>query len=142
MTQEVPGLMRVPRLMPQSSRSDRGWMTFAGVMLTIGSILNAVYGFSAIYNDDYVAEEEFLFGPVSLWGWLAVGIGVVMFATALGLFARSGIAALFGILIAAVNALVHLIAIGGKPIFSLIILAIDGLIIYGLAAHGFGQNQR
>jgi hypothetical protein len=49
---------------------------------------------------------------------------------------------LFGILIAAVNALVHLIAIGGKPIFSLIILAIDALIIYGLAAHGFGQNQR
>jgi hypothetical protein len=37
---------------------------------------------------------------------------------------------------------VYLIAIGGKPIFSPIILAIDGLIIYGLAAHGFGQNQR
>lgn len=63
-------------------------------MLVIGSILNAAYGFSAIYNDDYVAEEEFLYGPVSLWGWLAVGIAVVMFATALGLFARSGIASL------------------------------------------------
>jgi len=142
MTQEVPGLMRVPQRMPRSRRSGRGWMTFAGVMLLIGSVLNAVYGFSAIYNDDYVAEEEFLYGPVSLWGWLAVGIAVVMFATALGLFARSGIASLFGILIAAVNALVHLFSIGGKPIFSLIILAIDGLIIYGLAAHGFGQNQR
>ena len=117
-------------------------MTFAGVMLMIGSILNAAYGFSAIYNDDYVAEEEFLYGPVTLWGWLAVGIAVVMFATALGLFARSDIASLFGILIAAVSALVHLIAIGGKPIFSLVILAIDGLIIYGLVAHGFGQNQR
>ena len=90
MTQEVPGLMRVPRLGAQSRRSGRGWMTFAGVMLLIGSILNAVYGFSAIYNDDYVAEEEFLYGPVTLWGWLAVGIAVVMFATALGLFARSG----------------------------------------------------
>ena len=117
-------------------------MTFAGVMLIIGSILNAAYGFSAIYNDDYLAEEEFLYGPVTLWGWLAVGIGVVMFATAVGLFLRSGIASLFGILIAAVSALVHLLSIGGKPIFSLIILAIDGLIIYGLATHGFGQNQR
>ena len=117
-------------------------MTFAGVMLLIGSILNAVYGFSAMYNDDYLAEEEFLYGPVTLWGGLAVGIAVVMFATALGLFARSGYASLFGILIAAVNALVSLISIGGKPIFSLIILAIDGLIIYGLVTHGFGQNQR
>jgi hypothetical protein len=33
MTQEVPGLMRVPRRMPHSRRSGRGWMTFAGVML-------------------------------------------------------------------------------------------------------------
>jgi hypothetical protein len=117
-------------------------MTFAGVMLLIGSILNAAYGLSAIYNDDYVAEEEFLYGPVSSWGWLAVGIAVVMFATALGLFARRGTASLFGILIAALNALVHVLAIGAKPVFSLIILAIDGLIIYGLAAHGFGQDQR
>jgi hypothetical protein len=117
-------------------------MTFAGVMLLIGSILNAAYGLSAIYNDDYVAEEEFLYGPVTLWGWLAVGIAVVMFATAVGLFLRSGIASLFGILIAAISALDQLLAIGAKPIFSLVILAIDGLIIYGLATHGFGQNQR
>ena len=77
-----------------------------------------------------------------MWGWLAVGIAVVMFATAVGLFLRSGIASLFGILIAAISALDQLLAIGAKPIFSLVILAIDGLIIYGLAAHGFGQSQR
>ena len=120
MTQEVPGLIRVPRLSPPSRRSGAGWMTFAGVMLIIGSILNAAYGLSAIYNDDYVAEEEFLYGPVTLWGWLAVGIAVVMFATAVGLFLRSGIASLFGILIAAISALDQLLAIGAKPIFSLV----------------------
>ena len=42
-------------------------------MLLVASVPNAIYGFSAIYNDDYAAEEEFLYGPVSLWGWLAVG---------------------------------------------------------------------
>jgi hypothetical protein len=77
---------------------------------------NALYGFAAILNDDYFAEEEFLYGTVTVWGWLAVGFAVVMLITAMGLFAGSGIASLFGILIAAVNALVHAMAIGGHPV--------------------------
>jgi hypothetical protein len=48
-------------------------MAFAGVMLLISSAFNAVYGFAAILNDDYFAEEELLYGPVTVWGWLAIG---------------------------------------------------------------------
>ena len=106
------------------------------MMLLVASVLNAIYGFSAIYNDDYVAEEEFLYGPVSLWGWLAVGIAVVMLITALGVFVRNAMAAYFGIFIAAVNALVHLMAIGGATAFSIAVIAVDALIVYGLAVHG------
>jgi hypothetical protein len=130
------GIMRVPRRRPPARRSGSGWVVFAGVMLLVASVLNAIYGFSAIYNDDYVAEEEFLYGPVSLWGWLAVGIAVVMLITALGVFARNAMAAYFGIFIAAVNALVHLMAIGGATALSIVVIAVDALIVYGLAAHG------
>jgi hypothetical protein len=66
-------------------------VVFAGVMLLVASVLNAIYGISAIYNDDYVAEEEFLYGPVSL---------------------------------------------GGATALSIVVIAVDALIIYGLAAHG------
>jgi hypothetical protein len=110
---------------------------FAGLMLLASSALNAVYGFSAIYRDDYVAEEEFLYGPVSLWGWLAVGIAVVMLITALGLFARGPTASLFGTLIAGLNAVVHLLAIAANTGLSIVVIAVDALIIYGLSTHGF-----
>jgi hypothetical protein len=137
-----PGLMHVasPKR-PATGGTGRGWMAFAGVMLLVSSAFNAVYGFAAILDDDYFAEEELLYGPVTVWGWLAIGIAVVMLVTALGLFAGSGIASLFGILIAAVNALVHVMAIGGHPAWSIIVLTVDGLIIYGLTVHGFGQDQ-
>jgi len=132
------GIIRVPRLQPPPSHTaGSSWMLGAGVLLLVAAALNMIYGFSAIYNDDYVAEEEFLFGPVTLWGWLAVGIGVVMLATALGLFARSGMAALFGILIAAVSALMHLLAIGANTWWSILVIAVDALIIFGLSRHGF-----
>ena len=52
------GMMRVPRGHPPARRSSRGWLVFAGVMLLVASVLNAIYGFSAIYNDDYVAERN------------------------------------------------------------------------------------
>jgi hypothetical protein len=130
------GIMRVPRRRPPARGRGSGWVVFAGVMLLVASVLNAIYGFSAIYNDDYVAEEEFLYGPVSLWGWLAVGIAVVMLITALGVFVRNAMAAYFGIFIAAVNALVHLMAIGGATALSIAVIAVDALIVYGLAVHG------
>jgi hypothetical protein len=130
------GIMRVPRRRPPARRTGSAWVVFAGVMLLVASVLNAIYGFSAIYNDDYVAEEEFLYGPVSLWGWLAVGIAVVMLITALGVFVRNAMAAYLGIFIAAVNALVHLMAIGGATALSIVVIAVDALIVYGLAAHG------
>jgi hypothetical protein len=139
MTMEQHGIIRVPRMRTPARRTGRGWVVFAGAMLLIGAALNAFYGFSAIYNDDYVAEEEFLYGPVSLWGWLAVGIAAVMLAAALGVFARSANAAFLGIFIAAVSALMHLLAIGANTGWSILVLAVDALIIYGLTAHGFEQ---
>jgi hypothetical protein len=134
------GILRVPRLQPPPARTaGSSWMVGAGVLLLVAAALNMIYGFSAIYNDDYLAEEEFLFGPGTLWGWLAVGIGVVMLATAIGLFARSGMAALFGILIAAVSALMHLLAIGANTWWSILVIVVDGLIIFGLSRHAFEQ---
>jgi len=134
------GILRVPRLQPPPARTaGSSWMVGAGVLLLIAATLNMIYGFSAIYNDDYLAEEEFLFGPVTLWGWLAVGIGVVMLATAIGLFARSGMAALFGILIAAASALMHLLAIGANTWWSILVIVVDALIILGLSRNAWEQ---
>jgi hypothetical protein len=55
-------------------------------------------------------------------------------------FAGSGYAALFGILISGVNAVVHPMAVGGHPVTSVIVIVLDGLIIYGLCVHGFGRE--
>jgi hypothetical protein len=59
----------VPKRRPPARSTGRRWLIFAGTMLVAAAVLNIVYGFSAIYNDDYVAEEEFLYGPVTLWSW-------------------------------------------------------------------------
>jgi hypothetical protein len=60
----TPGLMHVAAP-PARELTDtgRGWMAFAGVMLLLRAAFNAVYGFAALFNDDYLAEESCSTGP-------------------------------------------------------------------------------
>jgi hypothetical protein len=133
---DTPGLMHVPAVRPEPHDSGRGWMAFAGVMLVIGAAFNAVYGLAAIFNDDYLAEEELLYGTVSVWGWVAIGFAVIGVIAALLLFAGNFWGAMSGIVIAGVNAIVHVMSIGAHPLWSVLVIAVDGLIIYGLTVHG------
>jgi hypothetical protein len=50
------------------------------------------------------------------------------------------LAAAFNTVISGVNAVVHLMAVGGLPVTSVIVIVVDGLIIYGLCVHGFGRE--
>jgi hypothetical protein len=133
---DASGLMHVPAVHTEPHDTGRGWMAFAGVMLLIGAAFNAVYGFAAIFNDDYLAEEELLYGTVSVWGWLAIGFAVLGVIAALLLFAGTFWGAMLGIAIAGVNAIVHVMSIGAHPVWSVLVIAVDGLIIYGLTVHG------
>src|SRR5215212_3619048 len=114
----------------------RGWLTFAAVMFLIAATFNAVYGISALANDDYFAVDELLFGDLSLWGALYLTVAV----TALLLFARSSIGAFLGVLIAMLSATLALVSIGAYPLWSITIMFVDGLIIYGLTVYGFGEE--
>jgi hypothetical protein len=128
--------MHVPAVHTEPHDTGRGWMAFAGVLLLIGAAFNGVYGLAAIFNDDYLAEEELLYGTVSVWGWVAIGFAVIGVIAALLLFAGSFWGAMLGIVIAGVNAIVHVMAIGAHPLWSVLVIAVDGLIIYGLTVHG------
>jgi len=134
----VQGVMHVPARNPRPpAKSGRGWMIFAAAMLLISAVLNTVYGFSAIYNDDYLREESLLFGPVTMWGWLAVGFAVVEVFVAVSLLRGSAMGALAGIAIAGLSALAHLFGISAQPVYSSFVIAVDLLIIYGLSVSAF-----
>jgi hypothetical protein len=125
-------------LTPSEPRG-RGFITLAGVMLFIAAAANALWGIAAFASDDYFAADELLFGDLSVWGGVYLGIAAVQLVTAVLIFNRSHLGALLGILIAGLNALVQLMAIGAYPIWSVIVLVIDGLIIYGLCVYGFDE---
>jgi hypothetical protein len=120
----------------QANSRGQGWAAFAATMVLIAGVFNVIYGLAAIIDDNYFVARDLLFGDLSLWGWIHLLLGVAQIATATSIFAGSELGALLGITFAGFNAIAALLAIGAYPVWSVIILVIDGLIIYALTVHG------
>ncbi|HEX9087976.1 MAG TPA: hypothetical protein VF867_10660 [Arthrobacter sp.] len=70
------------------------------------------------------------------WGWWNVALGVLLILTAVALFSGATWARIVAVVVAGVSAVVQLMLIPAQPWWSLIVIAIDVLIIYAIIAHG------
>lgn len=118
-----------------------GWVTFAGVLFLVVGTFNVIDGVALIVDDNYFRADELLFGDLSLWGWLAIIMGAGQILIGFGIFRGSVLAQVVAVFWAGFNAILHLFAIGAYPAWSIIIMAIDGLVIYGLIMHGRAFNE-
>lgn len=117
----------------------RGWLTFAAAMFIAAGLGNALWGVAALVNDDYFAADELLFGDLSMWGVFYLLLAATQVATAWLIFRRSTVGTVLGISLALLHLLVALMSIAAYPLWTVILLTIDGLIIYGLTAYGFEE---
>ena len=118
-----------------------GWRAFAGVLILIAGIFNVIDGIVAVFDAKYLTDH-LVFGDLRSWGWAILAIGAVQFLVGLAIFSGSGLAAFLGVLIAGLNAIGQLLFLRTYPMWSVITIAIDLLIIYGLTAYGHVRRQR
>jgi hypothetical protein len=118
-----------------------GWRAFAGVLILIAGIFNVIDGIVAVFDAKYLTNH-LVFGDLRSWGWAILAIGAVQFLVGLAIFSGSGLAAFLGVLIAGLNAIGQLLFLRTYPMWSVITIAIDLLIIYGLTAYGHVRRQR
>jgi hypothetical protein len=116
-----------------------GWVAFAGIMLvTLGSfqiIQGAVAlfddGFYAVASNGLVVDVDY-----NTWGWIHIAIGVVAVLTGLGLLVGNMVARVVGVGIALLSALVNLLFISAYPLWSVILITFDVIVIYAIVVHG------
>jgi hypothetical protein len=120
----------------RAGSSGQGWAAFAATMVLIAGVFNVIYGLAAVIDDNYFTPNDLLFGNLSLWGWIHLILGVLQVLAASMIFAGSELGALLGIMFAGFSAIAALLAIGAYPLWSVIVLVVDGLIIYALTVYG------
>jgi hypothetical protein len=113
-----------------------GGAVFAACMLLVVGGFNIIWGLAALIK----GGKYFLFTDsgatvfnLTSWGWILLILGIVQVVAGVGIFGGYLWARIIGIAVAILNALGQLAAMGTYPWWSLLIIALDILVIYSLA---------
>jgi hypothetical protein len=118
-----------------------GRAVFAAVLLTVGGVLNIIYGIAAIGNSTFFAHDRhYVFGTLKSWGWITLIIGILEFAAALSLFRGGAYGRYFAIAVGCLAAIGALLDIPAYPFWSLAVFGLSLWIIHGLTVEG-GPNE-
>jgi hypothetical protein len=122
-----------------------GWQAFAGIVLFLNGVFGFLYGLAAVLNDDVVTVgggNGVTVWDFTAWGWIQMIIGVLMAATSVGLFMMKGWARFFAIVFCMLNVLVQFGTISAFPLWSMLVIALDIVIIYQLTANWAPDDLR
>ena len=122
----------------------RGWglVTFAAILLALVGCFNLMYGIAAVANSDvFTAKAHYVFGSLHLWGWATLILGVLqLLAAAAAVLMGNELARWFGVAVLGLNAINQVFFLPAYPLWSLVIIALDVVAVYGLCAYGSPEN--
>jgi hypothetical protein len=116
-----------------------GWVAFAAMMMLLLGCFQAVQGLVAVFDDGfYHVTEGGLVVDVdyTAWGWVHLLLGALIILSGVGVFSGNAVARAVGVLLAGLSALLNLLFIEAYPIWSVLVISIDVLVIYALTVHG------
>jgi hypothetical protein len=116
-----------------------GWVVFASFMMIMLGMFQAIEGLVAIFDDGFyhVTSSGLVVNvDYTAWGWTHLLLGVLIFVSGIGVMAGNVAARAVAVILAGFSALVNLVFVEAYPIWSIIIITIDVLVIYALTVHG------
>lgn len=121
----------------EPSHKGTAWTLFAMIMFGIAASLNIIWGIAAVSSSHFfVADAHYILSDLNTWGWIVMGAGAVEAAAAFLIWLGGAFGRWFGIIVAGIAALVAMMIIPAYPLWSLTLVALYLLVIYGLAVYG------
>ena len=114
-----------------------GWLGFASFMLLFAGFFNIIEGIAYrarqavfVHNSGYVWVLNY-----NKWGWISITIGVLMIIAALSLLKGGMYGRVFAGLVLVLSMLAAAASIPIYPIWALLVLVVDALILYAVIVH-------
>jgi hypothetical protein len=126
---------------PPAHSSHNGWAVglslFAGIVMIIGGVFNAMEGIVALArNEIYVAAPRYLFAfDLTTWGWIQLILGIAVAIAGVGVITGQLWGRLVGITLAALSMLANFAFIPYYPLWSLSIIALNVFVIWALCVY-------
>jgi hypothetical protein len=116
-----------------------GWAIFAGIVLFLVGVFQASAGLVALFNDDvYLVGTDRLAVTFdyTAWGWIHLALGALVAIAGIGILRGQVWARAVGVVLAGLSAFANLMFIPAFPLWSILVIALDVLVIYALCVHG------
>ena len=114
---------------------------FASILLVVIGSFNVIYGIAAIANSHvFIAHAHYVFANLRAWGWITLILGALQLLAAAGVLAGNQLARWFAVAMIGLNAINQMFFIPAYPFWSLTIIAMDVVALWGLCAHGSRAN--
>jgi len=118
-----------------------GLVLFAGVLLLVSGFWNLIYGIAAIAQSHvFVANAHYVFGNLRAWGWVTLIFAILLLIAGGGIMVGNQMARWFGVVVLGLNLIEQMFSIPSYPFWSLTIIALDVVALYGLCAYGSRAN--
>jgi hypothetical protein len=113
-----------------------GWAAFAGIVLLMVGAFNVIFGLTAIFEDETLTAVggRVIVWDLTTWGWIHLVFGLVQVLAGLGLFAAREWARWAAIVFAMLNAIGQVAFITVFPLWTLLVITLDLIVIYQLTA--------
>lgn len=118
-----------------------GLIIFSSVVLAVVGFFNMLYGIAAIANSHvFVGNAQFVWGSLRTWGWITLVFAVLQLLAAAGVMTGNQLARWFAVAVVGLNAIEQMFFIQAYPFWSLVIIAVDVVVLYALCVYGSREN--
>jgi hypothetical protein len=124
-----------------AERQGYGLIIFASVLLFVLSFFNLIDGIAAVANSHvFIANAHYVIGDLRAWGWITLILGALQILAAAGILTGNQLARWFAVALVGLNAISQMFFIPAYPFWSLTIIAVDVVALWGLCMYGSRQN--
>jgi hypothetical protein len=116
------------------------WYDFAAILLFFVGTMNVIAGIAAV-RDSRALSHSALFSSIHAWGWFFLIWGAIQILAAFAVYKGASWGIWAAVITAFANAVAQLADARTMPIWSITIVVLDVVIIYGLIIHS-GRRSR
>ncbi len=115
-----------------------GWIWFAALVLVLVGTYNLIQGLAAIFEDDVFTTTSagLLVLDLTAWGWVHTVVGALQVLVGLAMFSGATWPRVIAIILVMINAVAQLAWLNAHPVWSVIVIVLDVLVLWALVVHG------
>ncbi|KQO93797.1 DUF7144 family membrane protein [Leifsonia sp. Leaf264] len=116
-----------------------GWIGFAAVITLLNGTFSVLQGFFALIGSNSysaVVDGSLLVLDLTGWGWWNLVVGILLIAAGVSILNGALWARIVVAIVAGISAVGQLLLVPAEPWWSLIVIALDVVIIYAVTVHG------